>query len=79
MSRSILAVVASLAAFASACGGDEEPNASAESTPAATQGAQAANLDAIKAYLLEHTDRLVTSTEPPPRVRAVSDDCPSRA
>ena len=63
MSRSILAVVACLAAFASACGGDEEPNASAESTPAATQAAQAANLDAIKTYLLEHTDRLVTSTE----------------
>ncbi|MDA0179138.1 hypothetical protein OJ997_02430 [Solirubrobacter phytolaccae] len=59
----MFAVVACLAAFASACGGDEEPNASAESTPAATQTAEAAaNLDAIKTYLLEHTERLVTDT-----------------
>lgn len=63
MSRSVLAVVACLAAFASACGGDDEPTAStAESTPAATEQAQAADLDAIKTYLLEHTDRLVTDT-----------------
>src|SRR5688500_6215436 len=63
MSRSILALVACLAAFASACGGDDEPNASTESTPAATQAAQTANLDAIKTYLLDHSQRLVTSTE----------------
>lgn len=63
MSRSILAVVACLAAFASACGGDDEPNAAAESTPAATETAAAANLDAIKTYLLDHTQRLVTATE----------------
>lgn len=63
MSRSILAVVACLAVFASACGGDDEPNASTESTPAATPTAQAANLDAIKSYLLDHTQRLVTATE----------------
>jgi hypothetical protein len=63
MSRFTLALVACLAVFASACGGDDEPNASNESTPAATQVAQAANLDAIKSYLLEHSQRLVTSTE----------------
>ncbi|RKQ92647.1 hypothetical protein C8N24_2499 [Solirubrobacter pauli] len=63
MSRSILAVVACLAVFASACGSDDEPNASTESTPSATQSAQTADLDAIKTYLLDHTQRLVTSTE----------------
>src|SRR3954463_13244218 len=44
------------------CGGDDD--ASSETTPKATPSAAAGvDLAPIKDYLLEHTDRLVTSTE----------------
>lgn len=62
MSRILLVVLALLALAASACGEDNEPNA-AEATPAATETAESARLDAIKSYLLEHTERLTTSVE----------------
>ena len=59
MSRIALVALALLALVASACGGDDEPTATkTEPTPAA---AQSADLGAIKAYLLDHTQRLVTS------------------
>lgn len=59
MSRIILVALALLALVASACGGEDEPAApKSEPAPAA---AQSADLGAIKAYLLDHTQRLVTS------------------
>ena len=60
MSRIILVALALLALVVSACGGEDEPTAS--STPKARPAAaQSADLGAIKAYLLDHTQRLVTS------------------
>ena len=62
MSRFFLVAVALLALVVSACGGEDEPTAS--STPdAAPAAAQSADLGAIKAYLLDHTQRLVTSVD----------------
>jgi hypothetical protein len=43
--------------FIAACGGDDSSSESSESTPAATESA-AADLAAIKTYLLDHTQRL---------------------
>jgi ABC-type Fe3+-hydroxamate transport system substrate-binding protein len=60
MSRILLLALTLLALVASACGGEDEPTAANESTPAATP---AADLGAIKTYLLDHTQRLVTSVE----------------
>jgi hypothetical protein len=53
----LAASVVALAAGVGACGGDEEPQADATATPAA---ASAADLGAIKTYLLDHTQRLQT-------------------
>src|SRR3954469_2501721 len=58
-----LTILAALLAFVlAACGGDDK---AAESSPprstAAAQAASQADLDAIKTYLLEHTERLKTS------------------
>src|ERR1044072_3585096 len=58
-------LVACLGLAFAACGGEDD-KAADSSTPAATatQGAdaaQAADLEAIKTYLLEHTERLNTS------------------
>jgi hypothetical protein len=55
-------LLASLAFVTAACGGEDK--AAESSTPAATpqaKAAQAADLEAIKTYLLEHTERLNTS------------------
>ncbi|MBE2317199.1 EfeM/EfeO family lipoprotein [Solirubrobacter sp. CPCC 204708] len=60
MSRITLVALTLLALVASACGGEDEP-APAAATPAATE--TAADLGAIKTYLLDHTDRLVSSVE----------------
>src|SRR5215207_9281618 len=61
MSRIILVALALLALVASACGGEDEP-ATPQSEPAPST-AQSADLGAIKAYLLDHTQRLVTSVD----------------
>jgi hypothetical protein len=58
-------LVACLGLFVAACG-DSKDEAAESSTPAATQeaakgAAQAADLEAIKTYLLDHTERLNTS------------------
>ena len=54
---------ACLAFVIAACGGGEKPDATStpKSSPAAAAAAQQADLDAIKSYLLEHTERLNTS------------------
>ena len=54
----ITAAVAALAL--AACGGGSDDESKATSTPAAAAGQ--ADLGAIKAYLLEHTERLKQST-----------------
>jgi len=56
MSRFTIAL-ACLALAVAGCGGDDEPDTAAKSTPAAA----AADLGAIKSYLLEHTERLNSS------------------
>ena len=56
MSRFTIAL-ACLALAVAGCGGDDEPDTAATTTPTAA----AADLGAIKAYLLEHTERLNTS------------------
>jgi hypothetical protein len=54
------AILLFLAALALAgCGGDDKPETAPKQAPAAA----AADLGAIKEYLLQHTERLVTSTE----------------
>jgi len=70
MSRIIVVALALLALVVSACGGEDEP-ATPKSEPAPA-AAQSADLGAIKAYLLDHTQRLVTSvgTLLPPHQRA---------
>jgi hypothetical protein len=61
LSRIVLVALALLALVVSACGGEDEPTAAkTQATPAS---AQSADLGAIKAYLLDHTQRLVTSVD----------------
>ncbi len=57
MNRFLILAVLACAAIAAGCGGDDEPQPAA-ATPKA---AAAADLGAIKAFLLEHTDRLLNS------------------
>jgi hypothetical protein len=60
MSRAFTSLAALLAALTLvACGGDDTPAEDAPKQPAA---AKEADLGAIKAYLLEHTQRLIVST-----------------
>src|SRR4051812_27791075 len=58
MPRPLIAL-ACLALALAGCGGDDQPKLPPKPSPAAA----AADLGAIKAYLLEHTERLVRSTE----------------
>src|SRR3954451_12209232 len=63
MSRLIIAALAALVFVVAGCGGNGD-KAAESSTPQSTQAAQAAriaDLEAIKTYLLEHTERLNTS------------------
>jgi Imelysin len=60
MYRLSFAALACLAAFLVGCGGDDQPETTPKPSPAA---AQAADLQPIKDYLLDHTERLVRSTE----------------
>src|SRR4051812_26154784 len=57
MARLAVAAVAALALVVAACGGNDKEKAAPTPSPAA----QAAQLSAIKAYLLEHTQALNTS------------------
>src|SRR4051794_28911019 len=56
-------LAASLALAIAACGGEDQPEVTStpQSSPAAKAAASQADLDAIKTYLLEHTERLSTS------------------
>ena len=58
--RAALLSTLALALGLSACGGDDSDSSQEATTPERT--AQAAELDAIKAYLLEHTERLKRDT-----------------
>ena len=53
MSRLSIAFACLALAFVAGCGGDDEPDTAAQATPSA---AAEADLGAIKAYLLEHTE-----------------------
>jgi hypothetical protein len=59
MRRFLILIVLACLAIAG-CGGDDTKT---ETAPKATPAAAAVDLDPIKAYLLEHTQRLVTSVE----------------
>src|SRR4051794_30897281 len=60
MRRFLILLVLACLAFAGCGGDDNKTETTSKATPAAAAGV---DLEPIKAYLLEHTDRLVTSVE----------------
>src|SRR5690349_4701888 len=63
MSRLTIALVAALVLVVAGCGGsvDKAAESSTPRSTAAFKATQVADLEAIKTYLLEHTERLNTS------------------
>ena len=69
--RSALAALTCALALLPAACGDDDDESSGEQSDSSTSAAQGADLAAIKDYLLEHTDRLVTDTG---QIRANAED-----